>query len=96
MTVHHVADAALQPLRLGVELARDLVVALLALENDEVLEQSRAVLVERSHLDGPPRPAAGRQKAMAIGHRARTHVLDFARSARAAVRLMLNGTTRPP
>ena len=42
------ADAALQALRLRVELARDLVVALAALEDHEVLEQPRAVLVERS------------------------------------------------
>ena len=42
------ADAALQALRLRVELARDLVVALAALEDHEVLEQPRAVLVEAS------------------------------------------------
>ena len=41
------ADASLQPLRFRVELAGDLVVPLAALEDDEVLEQPRAVLVER-------------------------------------------------
>ena len=70
LAVDGAADAALQPLRLGVELARDLVVALAALEDDEVLEQPRAVLVERSHLDRAAGAAAGRQEAVAVGDRA--------------------------
>ena len=41
------ADAALQALGLRIELARNLVVALAALEHHEVLEEPRAILVER-------------------------------------------------
>ena len=40
------AHASLQTLRFRVELARDLVVPLAALEDDEVFEQPRAILVE--------------------------------------------------
>ena len=72
LAVHDAADAALQPLRLGVELARDLVVALAALEDDEVLEQPRAVFVERPHLDRAAGAAAGRQEAVAVGDGAGT------------------------
>ena len=64
------ADAALQPLRLGVELAGDLVVPLAALEDDEVLEQPGAILVERADLDRAAGAAARRQEAVAVGHRA--------------------------
>ena len=57
------ADAALQPLRLGVEFAGDLVVAFAALEDDEVLEQARAILVERSTLMArPARPLVVRKR----------------------------------
>ena len=73
----HSADAALQPLRLRVELARDLVVPLAALEDDEVLEQARAVLVERAHLDRAAGPAAGREEPVAVGDRAGRDVLHL-------------------
>ena len=77
LAVHGPADAALQPLRLRVELARDLVVALAALEDDEVLEQPRAVLVERPHLDRAAGAAAGRQEPVAVGDGAGRHVLHL-------------------
>ncbi len=75
---HGAADAALQALRFRIQLARDLVVPLAALEDHEILEQPRTILVERSHLDGAPRAAARRQEAMAVGDRARRHVLHLA------------------
>ena len=82
VAVDDAADAALQPLRLRVELARDLVVPLAALENDEVLEQPRAIFVERSHLDRAAGAAAGRQEAVAVGDRAGRDILHLRRSAR--------------
>ena len=96
LAVDDAADAALQPLRLGVELAGDLVVPLAALEDDEVLEQPRAVFVERAHLDGAPGAAAGRQEAVAVGDRAGRRRPAPARSAPPGVRAIVNGTTRPP
>ena len=71
------AHAALQPLRFRVELARDLVVALAPLENHEVLEEPRAILVERPYLDRAPRAAAGREEPVAVGDGARRHVLHL-------------------
>ena len=76
------ADAPLQALCLRVELAGDLVVALAALEDHEVLEQPRAVLVERPDLDGPPRASARRQEAVSIGDRARSDLLHLTRLRR--------------
>ena len=48
----------------------------LAFEDDEVLEQAGPVLVERPDLDRAAGAAAGGQKPMAVGDRARRHVLD--------------------
>ena len=48
LAVHRPADATLQTLRFRVELTGNLVVTFLALEDDEVLEQPGAVLVERA------------------------------------------------
>src|SRR5258708_37491187 len=73
------AHAPLQALRLRVELARNLVVTLAALENDEVLEQPRAVLVERSHLDRAACTAARRQKPVTVGDGPRRHLLHLTR-----------------
>jgi hypothetical protein len=47
-----------------------------ALEDDEVLEQPRAVFVERPHFEGAPGTAARRQKAMAVGDGTRRDVLN--------------------
>ena len=96
VAVHDAADAALQALRLRVELARDLVVALAALEDDEVLEQPRAVLVERPDLDRPAGASARRQEPVAVGRRRPTSRPGPGRSAAAGVRAIVNGTTRPP
>src|SRR5438046_10352871 len=71
------AHAALEALRLRVELARDLVVALTALEDDEILQETSAVLVERADLDGASRAAAGRQKPVTVGDRPRRHLLHL-------------------
>ncbi len=75
--VQHAADAALQPLRFGVELPRDLVVTLAAFEDDEVFEQPRAILVERANLDGSSCAPARREEPVAVRHRAGRDVLDL-------------------
>ena len=75
---HHPADAPLEPLRLRVELAGNLVVPLAAFEHDEVLEQPRLVLVEGAHLDGAARASARREKPVAVGDRAGRDVLHRA------------------
>src|SRR5207244_9266962 len=80
------ADATAEAQDLRVELAGDLVVALAALEDDEVLEQPRAVLVERPHLDRPARAAAGRQKSVAVGDGAGRDVLNLSRLRRGRAR----------
>ncbi len=49
------ADPPAEPLRVRVELARDLVVALASLQQDEALDELRAVLLERPDLDGAAR-----------------------------------------
>ena len=49
-----------------------------ALEDDEVLEQPGAVLVERSHLDRAARAAARRQEPVAVGDGAGRDVLHLA------------------
>ena len=95
LAVHGAAHAPLQPLRLRVELARDLVVALAALEDDEVLEQPRAVLVERPHFDRAPGAAARRQEPVPVGDGARRTSCTWPVCA-AGVRAIVNGTTRPP
>src|SRR5207245_6320470 len=77
LAVHRTADPALQPLGLHVELARNFVVALAALEDDEVFEQPGPVFVERAYFDRVPRPAAGREKAMSVGDGARRDVLHL-------------------
>ncbi len=60
------AHPAAQAPRVRVEFAGDLGVAVLTLENDEVLEQLRPVLVERPDLDRPARPARRGEEAMAV------------------------------
>ena len=69
--------APLQALRLRVQLARDLVVSLRAFEDDEILQQPRAVFVERSHFDRASRPAARREEAVAVRDGTRRHVLHL-------------------
>ena len=70
------ADAPAEPPRVRFELASNLRLALATIEDNEVLEQPRPIVVERLHLDGAPRPAARRQKTMAVGVRSRADVLD--------------------
>ena len=70
------ADPAAEPAGVRVEFAGDLGVAVLAVEDDEVLAQPRPVLVERADLDRPPRAAARREEAVAVGDGPRTDVLD--------------------
>ena len=89
-------DAAAAAARLGIELARDAIVPLAALEDDEVLGQPLAVVVEALDLDRAAGAAAGRQEAMAVGDRARADVLHQRALRAAAVRQIVNGTTRPP
>ncbi len=59
-----------------VELADDALAAILALEDHEVLEEPRLVVVERLDLHGAPRAAARGQEAVAVGHGGRPHLLD--------------------
>ena len=66
------ADAAAQLARVRLELAPDLRLALAAIEDDEVLEQPRLVVVERLDLDRAAGAAARRQEAMAVGVRRRS------------------------
>ena len=77
LSMNDAADPALQPLCLGVELAGDLVVTLFPLEDHEIFEKPRAIFVKRTHLDGPPGAAAGREEAVAVGHGAGAHVLHL-------------------
>ena len=56
----------------------------LTLEDDEVLEQPRAIFVERPHLDGAAGAAARRQEAVAVGDGARSTRPAPGRSARPA------------
>ena len=51
--------------------------ALAALDDDEILEQPRPVLVEGAHLDRAPGAAARGQEAMAVGDGARRDVLHL-------------------
>ena len=53
----------------------DALAPLLAIEHDEVLEQPRLVVVEGLDLDGAAGPAAGGEEPVAVGRRARSHVL---------------------
>ena len=69
------ADAAAEPARVRFELAPDLLLALAAVEDDEVLEQPLLVVVERLDLDRAARPAAGRLEAVAVGVRPGADVL---------------------
>src|SRR5919109_3869909 len=77
--MHGAAHASLEPLRLRIELARDLVVPLAALEDDEVLEQTGVILLEGSNLDGASGAAAGGQEPVAIRERTGGDVLHLAR-----------------
>src|SRR5205085_8019822 len=69
------ADAPAEPARVRLELAPNLRLTLAAIEDDEVLEQPRLIIVEHLDLDRPPRAAACRQEAMAVGIRSRANVL---------------------
>ena len=64
-----------QPPRVRLELARDAIAALRVIEDDEVLGEPRAVLVEAADLDRAAGAAARRQEAMAVGQRAGLDVL---------------------
>ena len=96
LVVDGAADAPLQALRLRVELAGNLVVPFGALEDDEVLEQPRPILVERPHLDGAAGAPAGRQEAVAVGRPRRSSTSCTCEVCAAGVRAIVNGTTRPP
>ena len=67
--------AAAQLARVRLELAADLRLALAAIEDDEVLEQPRLVVLERLDLDRAAGAAARRQEPMAVGVRTRADVL---------------------
>ncbi len=69
------ADAATELAGVRLELAPDLRFALRAIEDDEVLEQTALVVVERLDLDRAPRAAARRQEAVTVGVRAGPDVL---------------------
>ena len=69
--------AAAEPPRVPLELARDAIAPLRVVEDDEVLLETRLVLVEAADLDRAAGPAAGRQEAMAVGQRARLDVLHL-------------------
>src|SRR5262245_61454836 len=58
------------------KLAPNLRLTLAAIQDDEVLEQPRLVIVERLHLDGATSASARREEAMAVGVRAGADVLD--------------------
>src|SRR5688500_16877332 len=72
---HETTDAAAKPAGMRFELALDLRLALAALQDDEVLEEPRFVVLERLHLDRPAGAAARRQEAMTVGVRAGPDVL---------------------
>ena len=74
-----VADAAAKAARLRFEAARDAILALLTIENDEMFAEPRGVVVEGAHLHRAPCPAARRQKAVAVGHRSRHNFLHRGR-----------------
>ncbi len=79
-------DPAAKPPRVRFELTTDLLLALAAIEDDEVLEQPLLVVVERLDLDRAPGPAARGLEAMSVGVRPGSDVLH-----RRALRLL-----RPP
>ena len=60
-------DAPATAARFGVELARDAIVPLAAIEDDEVLGEPLAVIIEVLDLDRAPGPPARRQEAMPVG-----------------------------
>jgi hypothetical protein len=62
--------------RFDVELADDPVVALVAIQDDEVLGETLAVVVEALHFDGTAGAAARREEAVAVGDGRRPHFLD--------------------
>ena len=90
------ADPPAQLARVRLQLAADLLLALGAIEDDEVLEQARLIVVERLDLDGATGAAAGRQEAMAVGVRPPNGCPAPSVPAPARSRRMTNGTTRPP
>jgi len=68
-----IEDAKIMELVKGaadLELARNAIMALVAIEDDEMLAQSLAVIVEALDLDGATRTSAHRQEAMPVGVRA--------------------------
>jgi hypothetical protein len=71
------ADAALEAQGLGVQLARDLVVAVAPRQDDEILEQARAIFVERPDPDRAARAPARREKAVAVRDGAGCDVLHL-------------------
>ena len=71
-------------------------VALAALEDDEILGQALAVIVEALDLDRAAGAAARGQEAVAVGDRAGADVLHQRRPARWRRAMIVNGTTRPP
>ena len=60
-------DASAAAARFGVELARDALVPLAAIEDHEVLGEPLAVIVEVLDLHRAPGPPARRQEAMSVG-----------------------------
>ena len=60
-------DASATAARFGVELARDAIVPLAAIDDDEVLGEPLAVIVEVLDLHRAPGPPARRQEAMSVG-----------------------------
>ena len=60
-------DASAAAPAFGIELARDAIVTLVAIEDDEVLAKPLAVVVEALDLDRAPGPPAHRQEAVAVG-----------------------------
>ena len=70
------ADPPAQAARLRFEPAGDAILALLPVENHEMFGEASRVVVERAHLDRPPRPAARRQEAMAVRDGCRHDFLD--------------------
>ena len=75
---HEAADAAAEPRACVSSSRRIFDSRSRAIEDDEVLEQPRLVVVEGPDLDGPAGAAARRQEAMAVGVGARPDVLHRA------------------
>jgi hypothetical protein len=70
------ADAAAEASCVRFELAPNLRFTLAAVEDDEIFEQPRLVIVEGLHFDGATGASARSEKAMPIGIRPGADVLD--------------------